>query len=304
MDQVDVYLYGMILATNSFLLKNDFPVVDTYGEISVKYKLPGGETGTSATILDSLGCSIKVDGNYMGNQVFPLIKEFYANKRVDLTSLTYEEDYNGLEDFVIIDKNTRTVFGMFEAFFEDSVKRWNMPKREDIEAAKVVGLDPFFGEASKKAAIICHELGKKYVTIDCHYESLLHNYADVTVISNEYLGSSEVKNDDKEELFKEYVNHTEGLVIFTKGAKEVSYGRKGQEIKKFTPYQVDTVSTLGAGDTFKAGCVYGLYRGMGDDELVQFASACAGLACTKFPLPLNPPTLEEVETLIRGRLVK
>ena len=59
-------------------------------------------------------------------------------------------------------------------------------------------------------------------------------------------------------------------------------------------------STLGAGDTFKAGCVYGLLHGMKDDELVRFASACSAIAISRFPLPLNPPKPEEVQRLIRG----
>ena len=34
------------------------------------------------------------------------------------------------------------------------------------------------------------------------------------------------------------------------------------------------------------------------DELVRFASACSGIAISRFPLPLNPPTLAEVNVLI------
>ena len=57
---------------------------------------------------------------------------------------------------------------------------------------------------------------------------------------------------------------------------------------------------LGAGDTFKAGCVYGLLHGMSDEELVRFASACSAVAISRFPLPLHPPKLEEAEALIRA----
>ena len=64
------------------------------------------------------------------------------------------------------------------------------------------------------------------------------------------------------------------------------------------PLSVEVRSTLGAGDTFKAGCVYGLLHGMNDEELVRFASACSAVAISRFPLPLNPPTLEEVQGLI------
>jgi len=68
------------------------------------------------------------------------------------------------------------------------------------------------------------------------------------------------------------------------------------------PFSVEVKSTLGAGDTFKAGCVYGLLHGMEDDALVRFASACSGIAISRFPLPLNPPTMEEVKALMEKGL--
>ncbi len=76
------------------------------------------------------------------------------------------------------------------------------------------------------------------------------------------------------------------------------YARKGEPIHRMKPFQVEVRSTLGAGDTFKAGCVYGLLHGMGDAELVRFASACSAIAISRFPLPLYPPRLEEVQKLL------
>ena len=67
---------------------------------------------------------------------------------------------------------------------------------------------------------------------------------------------------------------------------------------RFAKSMLPVKSTLGAGDTFKAGCVYALLKGMTDDETVRFASACSAVAISRFPLPLNPPTLEEVNQLI------
>ena len=57
-------------------------------------------------------------------------------------------------------------------------------------------------------------------------------------------------------------------------------------------------STLGAGDTFKARCVYGLLHGMDDESLVRFAGACSAVAISRFPLPLYPPKSEEVRALL------
>ena len=76
------------------------------------------------------------------------------------------------------------------------------------------------------------------------------------------------------------------------------YGRRGN-LKRMKPIPIDVKSTLGAGDTFKAGCLYGLLHQMDDDAIVRFASACAAVAISRFPLPLNPPTLEEVNNLLK-----
>ena len=133
-----VYLYGQILGTHSFFLKDGFLRPDEYSEISEKYFLPGGETGTAATVLASLGVQVKMDG------------------------------------------------------------------------------------------------------------------------------------------------------------------RKGQPAHYTRPVRVEVRSTLGAGDTFKAGCVYGLLHHMTDEEIVRFAGACSAIAISRFPLPLNPPGMEEVQKLFGG----
>lgn len=59
MKEVDVYLFGQILGTHSFLLKDGFLKPDEYSEIKKQYFLPGGETGTAATVLDSMGVTVR-----------------------------------------------------------------------------------------------------------------------------------------------------------------------------------------------------------------------------------------------------
>ena len=78
-----VYLFGQILGTHSFLLKDGFLQPDEYAEIGAQYFLPGGETGTAATILASLGADVKMDGTWIGTEVAPMLKEFYAGKSVE-----------------------------------------------------------------------------------------------------------------------------------------------------------------------------------------------------------------------------
>ena len=135
------------------------------------------------------------------------------------------------------------------------------------------------------------------MTIDCPHDSALHRHAAVNVVSKECTGQHYVGM--KPEAVMERMTETaEGLTIMTQGGGDMLYGRKGEEIHRMKPFSVDVKSTLGAGDTFKAGCVYALLNGMNDDELVRFASACSTVAISRFPLPLYPPTLEEVQKLI------
>lgn len=295
----EVYMHGQVLGTHSFLLKGEFLQPDEYSEIKAKYFLPGGETGTAATVLSSLGVKVKIDGTHIGTEVAPLLKEFYKDKTVDLSSLYFDPDYEGLMDYVVISGLVRSPMGVFGSLYEKGAKRrWSMPKEEDIANCTVGAIDPFFLEETQVAAEFFVKHKKPFVTIDCRHDNYLHQHCAVNVVSKECTGCEQYKDKSVEEIYQLLTDTTDGLVIITRGEKEMLYGRKGQPMKKMKPFSVEVKSTLGAGDTFKAGCVYGLLNNMSDDELVRFASACSAIAISRFPLPLNPPTLEEVEKLL------
>lgn len=297
----NIYLYGMIVSSHSFRL-SEFVKPDEYSEIQESYNFPGGETGTCATVLSSLGANVVLDGNHMGRKVAPLVKDFYKDKSVNLDLLYFDESYEGLEDYILIAGDTRTPFGTFGKFFSSAhnsgLRLWNKPKEEVISNCDVAAIDPFFWEESDLAAKYCVQHEKPYVTIDCRYDSYIHQNSAVSVISGEGLQNS-YPGKSREELFPCFQEHGKGLTIITNGGKEFFYARKGEEIKSFQPFKVDVVSTLGAGDSFKAGCTYALSMGMSDDELVRFASACAAVAISRYPLQLNPPRIAEIENLMK-----
>ena len=300
MQNPDVYLFGQVLGTHSFLLKDGFLKPDEYSEIQEHYFLPGGETGTAATVLSSLGISVRMDGTWIGTEVAPMLKEFYADKTVDLSSLHFVDDDSGIMDYVVIAGPVRSPMGWFQTLFSSGKRWWSIPREEDIAGCKAAAVDPYFRKESLQAAEICTRLGIPYVTIDCRHDSFLHQYADVSVISHECTDEHypDLTPDQVMELMMPATN---GLTILTQGGGEMLYGRAGEPIRRMKPFAVDVISTLGAGDTFKAGCVYGLLHAMGDDELVRFASACSAVAISRFPLPLHPPTPDEVQALIERK---
>jgi len=296
----DVYLFGQILGTHSFLLKGGFLQPDEYSEIASQYFLPGGETGTAATVLDSLGVSAKMDGTWIGTSVAPMLKDFYSEKNVDLSSLNFINDDPGVMDYVVIAGLVRSPMGRFQTLFSSGKRWWSIPKEDDIANARVAAIDPFFGAETTLAAELCIKHNIPYVTIDSEHDSFLHKHAAINVVSKECTGNK-YKNSAPEDIMKLMQQETEGLTIITQGGGEMLYARKEEPIHRMDPFKVEVKSTLGAGDTFKAGCVYALLKGMNDEETVRFASACSAIAISGFPLPLNPPTLSKVMELIRSQ---
>jgi len=301
----NIYLYGMVLRTHAFLLKDRFPQPDTYNELKEKLSFTGGETGMAATVLASLGCRVKVDGNDQGINTGDMIRAFYAKIGVDCSRLRTVPDYDGVEDYVIVDSqnDTRTNFGQFAAYFadyyRDGIARWNTPVEEDIIGVKAAGIDPFFDKQSLLAAKLCRKHNVPFATIDEKPDKEICGAASIIAVSNEFIRDHMPEfqgGEGKARLMKKYAEYTDALVILTGGGGTTFYGRNGH-IHPFQAYKVKAISTLGAGDTFKAGCVYSLMQGYDDEKTVQFASACAAVACTKFPLAYNPPTLEEITRL-------
>ena len=294
----EAYLFGQILGTHSFLLKDGFLQPDEYAEIGEQYFLPGGETGTAATVLDSLGVPVKMDGTWIGTEVAPMLKAFYADKQVDLSSLCFTEDA-GVMDYVVIAGLVRSPMGRFQTLFATGKRWWSIPKEEDIAGCRAAAIDPFFRDESLLAAELCRRHGVPFVTIDSPHDSPLHRQCAVNVVSKECV-AEHYAGMDPEEIVKLLQQETDGMTILTQGGGDMLYARRGEPIHRMKPFPVEVRSTLGAGDTFKAGCVYGLLHGMEDEALVRFASACSAVAISRFPLPLNPPGLEEVQRLING----
>ena len=293
----DVYLYGQVLGTHSFLLKGGFLQPDEYAEIGAQYFLPGGETGTAATVLDSLGVSVRMDGTWIGTEVAPMLQAFYRDKQVDLSPLHIWEDDPGVMDYVVIAGLVRSPMGRFQTLFSTGKRWWSIPREKDIAGCKVTAIDPFFGNESLLVMEMCRKHSIPYVTIDSSHDSPLHQHAAVNVVSKECMGQH-YAGMKPEAVMERLTKTADGLTILTQGGGDMLYGRKGEAVHRMKPFSVEVKSTLGAGDTFKAGCVYGLLYGMSDENLVRFASACSAVAISRFPLPLHPPKLEEVQALL------
>jgi sugar/nucleoside kinase (ribokinase family) len=283
----------MITPSTVYILDEGFPFPQANHYAEIKQCLPslGGEAVNSAIMLSKLGITAKLDGNWLNqnnaDKAFNILKPF----TIDVSRLKVKQNY-GTEEIVITDRDSRTVFGNF-AKFHSGEKQWNIPQEIDIQNAALISLDPYFKEESLRVAQMCVQLKKPYVTIDCTYDDFMAQNADAVIISHE-LRDKAYPDRVMLEVFEQYQTHCKGLIIFTFGSDELWYARRGDKIRKFQPYNITPIDTTGAGDSFRAGVIYGLLESWNDEMTIDFASAVAACVCLTIPHTLNAPRLDGV----------
>lgn len=291
MEIFDVYSYGVISSSTLYLLKDRFPARSGYAEIVKKYKNIGGEAANGSIVLSRLGLKVKLDGNWINpDDDANFLQDVFKENRVDISSVSFRS-CTGPKEMLIVDSTTRTIFGTYAQLAEE--KSWNSPEKTDIQKAKVVCLDPFLGEASLQVTDYAKTLNKPIVTVDCKFDDPIFLASEIAIISEEYLKDT-YPHYTIPAITRAYKEHSNGTVIFTFGHKEIIYGAKDEKFKKFIPFKISPVDTTGAGDSFRAGIIYGLLKKWSIEKTIAFSSALAAIVCQSFPGVLKSPSDDEV----------
>lgn len=312
----DVYCFGHVSTGVILRIKDRFPKPDGYGEVVETLENHSGEATGSALVLARFGASVAIEGNWIGDT--PQCRrtlEFLRSRGIDCSGLVVKPGYQGVNEIVVSDGESRTVFGRYcDLLF--TTPQWEQPSAERIRAARIVCVDPAFGDTTLFVARTAKAAGKPLVTCDARADSELARLADVVAVSGEMMAREypAVLTDPaaRERLFAEYLERCSGLVVFTAGSRPLWYGRgRTSESKpgwaapgvrcELAPFPVEVVDSAGAGDSFRGGLIYGMLRGWRDEDTVRFASAVGSLICTTAPGCVNPPTLERVRAFLAER---
>ncbi|MES1183952.1 MAG: carbohydrate kinase family protein [Myxococcales bacterium] len=289
----DVYLFGMTVLSTIHRCASALPLAGGYAEIGETYVCPGGEAMNAAMLLSGLGLSTALGGPHWGVETREGLGRYAERYGIDVSGVGFDAGFAGVRDVVLVGGQERAVLGWFGRYFSATERRWGEPDAEAIAASRIVAIDPFFPRSSERAAELAQQAGKPYVTIDCPYDGALHQAAAASVISREYRASHYPGQSD-EALFREYASRGAGLSIFTSGSGPMHFGRAGAAVETCAPFVVDVKSTLGAGDTFRAGVVFALLHGFTDAQCVRFAAGLAAMMCTRLPIADHVPNLDEV----------
>jgi sugar/nucleoside kinase (ribokinase family) len=294
---LDVYLFGMTVLSTIHRCTSGLPLNGGYAEIDETYVCPGGEAMNAAMLLSGLGLSTALAGPHWGVQTREVLGDYAKRHRIDVSGVSLDDGFAGVRDLVLVGGQERAVLGWFGRYFSGAEKRWGEPDGDAILRSRIVAIDPYFPGSSERAAELAVRAGKPYVTIDCPYDGELHRAAAASVISRQYRAARYSDQSD-DALFREYSARGAGLSVFTSGAYPIRFGRAAGAAESLTPFTVDVKSTLGAGDTFRAGIVFGLLNGFADRECVRFAAGLSALLCTRLPIADNVPSLAEVTAFL------
>jgi sugar/nucleoside kinase (ribokinase family) len=315
---LDVYLFGHVSTGVIVRLEDRFPEPDGYAEIAEILENHCGEATGSAIVLARLGASVALEGNWIGDT--PQCRRtlaFLESRGIDCAGLVVKPGYEGVNEITISDGESRTVFGRYKDLLF-TTPQWELPNIERIEAAHVVCVDPSFGEATLAVARAANAAGKPLVTSDARHDSELASLANVIAISGELMvrdyPEASRSEWERARLFEAYLERCPGLVVFTAGSRALWYGRRDFQPdsrstsvdgrRETESFAVEIVDSAGAGDSFRAGLVYGSLHGWDDDATINLASAVAALVCTTAPGCLHPPALEQVASFLEQRGVR
>lgn len=296
MDEYDVYSYGVIAHSTVYRLGDHFPERSGYAEVMEKYQSVGGEAANSSLVLSRLGKRVKLDGNWINpDDDARFLRDVFHKNQVDTSRLTFQA-CQGPKEMLVVDSDSRTIFGTYGQLLKE--RSWNAPQQKDVQNARVLCLDPFFDETSRQAAEYARDLNRPIVTVDCKIDDPVFLAADVLIVSEEFLRDA-YPDRSVQSITQAYRERSRGTVIFTFGHKEIIFGSRDKDFTKFTPFTIDPVDTTGAGDSFRAGIIFGLLEEWSIGEAVKFASALSAMVCQSVPGVLHSPSYDEVISFMK-----
>lgn len=290
-----VYSYGVIAPSTLVELEGTFPPEAGYAEINRVVPSLGGEAANSAYVLARLGVATKLSGSRLSqDDASDSAIALLSAAGVDCSAVARDAD-DSVTEIVISSAGQRTIFATYGRMLAG--RAWNPPSRDDICSSRVVCLDPFFGEESGQAAVWCLEAGVPYVTVDTTPDNAIAQNAAAIVVSEEFSNRT-FETEDPSEILDRYSRRCRGLVVLTRGGRELLYGRPGVSPQTVAPHAVAVRDTAGAGDSFRAGVAYGILQGASDARIIELATAIAALVVQTSPGVVHSPTREELEAFL------
>ncbi|MBX9999836.1 ribokinase [Priestia aryabhattai] len=254
--------------------------------------VPGGKGANQAVAAARLGADVSMIGCVGEDHYGKAILENFKSNGVSVENMkpvTVSE--SGTAHIILAegDNSIVVVKGANDYITPDYVEK----AKEKIKEADIVLIQQEIPEETVEyVAQLCQELKVPLLLNPAPARPLKAEVIEQVsyITPNEHEAELLFEGKEKEEVLKQYPNK----LFITEGKQGVRYFNGEKEVL-VPSYQVETIDTTGAGDTFNAALAVALAEGMGFEKGIQFANRAASLSVTKFGAQGGMPTRKEVE---------
>lgn len=235
--------------------------------------VPGGSVFNSIISLGRMGERVSMITETGDDKVGDVIVDFLRENNVDATSVCRFRDAKSALSLAWLDENNDADYEFYKDYPKARLEvEWPEINPDDIvlmgsyfvlNPVLVDKVHEFLGYARSRGALIYYDFNfrktHKHEAMKLH-ATLLENmeYADIVKGSVEDFDNMFGKT-DPDKIYKSEVEFYCKNMLFTSGSGNVRLITK-QINKSYPVNKVETVSTIGAGDNFNAGVVFGLMR--------------------------------------------
>jgi sulfofructose kinase len=257
----------------------------------------GGQVATAMATCARLGLRSRYLGTVgTDNPGRRLIQEL-ASSGVDVTPVVVREGRNPFA-VILIDETTGERIVLWHR--EDGVALHRSMIGDDlVRAARLVHVDDVDADASIAAAEMARSIGLPVTSDVDHADEWTEKLVAAVshpIFSEEGL-SAFANESDPERALRRLRHLHPGLLTVTLGA-EGAMALDQDVLIRVPACPVAAVDTTGAGDVFRGAFIYGVLQRWPVVELLQFATAAAGVACTRRGALKGAPDLAEVRALL------
>jgi len=254
--------------------------------------VPGGKGANQAVAAARLGADVSMIGCVGEDHYGKAILENFKSNGVSVENVKPVTDSDSGTAHIILaegDNSIVVVKGANDYITPDYVEK----AKEKIKEADIVLIQQEIPEETVEyVAQLCQELKVPLLLNPAPARPLKAEVIEQVsyITPNEHEAELLFEGKEKEEVLKQYPNK----LFITEGKQGVRYFNGEKEVL-VPSYQVETIDTTGAGDTFNAALAVALAEGMGFEKGIQFANRAASLSVTKFGAQGGMPTRKEEE---------
>ena len=254
--------------------------------------VPGGKGANQAVAAARLGADVSMIGCVGEDHYGKAILENFKSNGVSVKNVKPVTGLDSGTAHIILaegDNSIVVVKGANDYITPDYVEK----AKEKIKEADIVLIQQEIPEETVEyVAQLCQELKVPLLLNPAPARPLKAEVIEQVsyITPNEHEAELLFEGKEKEEVLKQYPNK----LFITEGKQGVRYFNGEKEVV-VPSYQVETIDTTGAGDTFNAALAVALAEGMGFEKGIQFANRAASLSVTKFGAQGGMPTRKEVE---------